>query len=82
MAESPVMSAIHFAIDWLQARLRERTSWDGFTIIVISLMVLVASPLVRYAAWAGLIYGAWTLWHQEKPTPPVATPGAPREATK
>ena len=66
MADSPVMSAVHFTIDWLQARLRERTSWDGFTIIVISLLVLIASPLVRYAAWAGLIYGAWTIWRKER----------------
>jgi hypothetical protein len=67
--ESTVSSAVHFTIDWIQARLRERTSWDGFTIIVISLMVLIASPLVRYAAWGGLIYGAWTLWRKEKVNP-------------
>lgn len=69
MSESPVMSAVHFTIDWIQARLRERTSWDGFTIIIICLMVLIASPLVRYAAWGGLLYGAWTLWRKEKRTP-------------
>jgi hypothetical protein len=76
MAESTLMSAIHFTIDWIQARLRERTSWDGFTIIIISLMVLVASPLVRYAAWGGLLYGAWTLWRKEKRTPTAVKPTA------
>lgn len=65
MSESTVASTIHFIIDWIQARLRERTSWDGLTIIVISVMVLIASPFVRYAAWAGLIYGVWTLWKNE-----------------
>ena len=58
---------IHSAIDWLQDRMRERTSWDGLTIIVISLMALVASPLIRYAAWAGLAYGLWTFWRKETP---------------
>lgn len=66
MAESPAMSAVHSTIDWLQARLRERTSWDGVTIIVISLMVLLASPLVRYAAWGGLLYGIWTVGGKER----------------
>jgi hypothetical protein len=59
-------SMIHSSIDWIQERLKERTSWDGLTIIVISLMALVASPLIRYAAWAGLAYGIWTLWTQER----------------
>jgi hypothetical protein len=58
---------INSAIDWLQDRMRERTSWDGLTIILISLMALVASPLIRYAAWAGLAYGIWTLWRGENP---------------
>jgi hypothetical protein len=60
---------IHSTIDWIQDRLRERTSWDGLTIIVISLLALVASPLIRYAAWAGLFYGIWTLWSQERSRP-------------
>lgn len=59
------MSTVHFVIDWVQARIKERTSWDGITIIVISIMVLVASPVVKYAAWAGLAYGVWTLWKKE-----------------
>ena len=58
---------IHSTIDWLQDRMRERTSWDGLTIIVISLMALVASPLIRYAAWVGLAYGLWTFWRKETP---------------
>jgi hypothetical protein len=57
------------AIDWIQDRLKERTSWDGLTIIVISILVLIASPLIRYAAWAGLFYGIWTLWKGERGRP-------------
>ena len=69
MSENTIVSTVNWAIDWLQERMKERTSWDGFTIIVISVLVLSASPLIRYAAWAGLVYGAWTLWKKESWNP-------------
>jgi hypothetical protein len=62
MPEISVVATINSVIDWLQLRLKERTSWDGLTIILISVLALVASPLIKYAAWVGLAYGAWTLW--------------------
>jgi hypothetical protein len=65
--DGPVMRSVHYVIDWIQDRLRERTSWDGLTIILISVLALAASPLIKYAAWGGLVYGAWTLWRKEKP---------------
>ena len=67
MSETPVIATVNNMIDWLQLRLKERTSWDGLTIIVISILALIASPLIKYAAWIGLAYGAWTLWKKEKP---------------
>ncbi len=66
MADVSIKSIVNYAVDWIQARINERTSWDGFTIIVISILALIASPLVKYAAWIGLIYGGWTLWKQDK----------------
>lgn len=69
MSENNIVSTVNWAIDWIQERMKERTSWDGFTIIVISVLVLSASPLLRYAAWAGLVYGAWTLWKKESWNP-------------
>lgn len=62
-----IMTTVNYVIDWIQLHLNERTSWDGLTIIIISVMALVASPLIKYAAWIGLAYGAWTLWKTEKP---------------
>lgn len=62
-------NTIHSAIDWLHERMKERTSWDGVTIIVISVLALVASPLIRYIAWFGIGYGIWTLWTQERNKP-------------
>ena len=52
-------------IDFVKARLAERTSWDGATIIAISVMVLVAAPIVKFLAWPALMYGAWTLYKGE-----------------
>lgn len=66
MAEIAIKPILNYIIDWVQARVNERTSWDGVTIIMISLIALIATPLVKYAAWIGLGYGAWTLWKREK----------------
>jgi hypothetical protein len=61
-----VRNSLHSLIDWLQDRMRERTSWDGLTLIVVSVLALVAAPLIRYVAWFGIAYGIWTLWTKER----------------
>ena len=53
-------------INFIKARLAERTSWDGITIVGLSLLVLVASPVVKLLAWPALVYGLWTLYSEEK----------------
>ena len=50
---------------WIKNRLVERTSWDGAALIAIGVIVLVLGPLAHYAAWAALVWGAWTLWMSE-----------------
>jgi hypothetical protein len=82
MSENTIVSTVNWAIDWLQERMKERTSWDGFTIIVISVLVLSASPLLRYAAWAGLVYGVWTLWKKESWNPLSTTALASKDDKK
>tara|TARA_Y100001963_G_scaffold154244_1_gene242588 strand:- start:472 stop:660 length:189 start_codon:yes stop_codon:yes gene_type:complete len=52
-------------IDWVKARLAERTSWDGATIVGLSLLVLMAAPVVKLLAWPALVYGLWTLYKEE-----------------
>ena len=49
-------------MDWLKDRAKERTSLDGGALIVLSLVVLFAGPLVKLAATAGLIWGIVTLF--------------------
>ena len=60
------MELITLAKTWIMARLSERTSWDGGVIIAVSLLALAASPLIKWAAWGGIAYGAWTLWKAEQ----------------
>lgn len=52
-------------MDWLKARLVERTSLDGAVLIGIGLSVLLLGPLAKWAAWGAVGYGAWTLWKKE-----------------
>jgi len=50
---------------WVMARLAERTSWDGITIVGGSILVLVGMPIIKMLAWPALIYGVWTLLKEE-----------------
>jgi hypothetical protein len=52
-------------VAWIKARLAERTSWDGATIIAVSVLILIASPIVKLLAWPALVYGLWTLYSEE-----------------
>ena len=47
--------------DWLMARAKERTSWDGATIIGGSVLILMGAPIIEMLAWPALIWGVYTL---------------------
>ena len=49
---------------WLDARMKERTSWDGAALIILGLMVLFLAPLAKIAAGIAIAYGAWTIWQK------------------
>ena len=51
--------------DWIKERLVERTALDGAMLIAVGVSVLLLGPLAKWAAYAALIYGAWTLWKSE-----------------
>lgn len=50
---------------WIRARLGERTTWDGFVILGVCLLILIASPLIKWAAWAGIAYAVFTIGKAE-----------------
>ena len=45
-----IKEMVAMGVDWVKDRLSERTSWDGFVIIAIGILILVASPLTKIAA--------------------------------
>ena len=54
------MDMVKNGMEWLKARVSERTSWDGAVIIAGSLIVLLTGGLAKLLAVAGLLYGVWT----------------------
>lgn len=50
---------------WIKNRLDERTSWDGAMLVAVGVIVLIAGPFAKLAAYAAIAYGAWTIWKSE-----------------
>ena len=51
--------------NWIKNRLDERTSWDGAALIAVGVIVLIAGPFAKLAAYAAIAYGAWTIFKKE-----------------
>ena len=51
--------------NWIKARMEERTSIDGAALIALGVIVLIAGPFAKIAAYGAIGYGAWTLWKRE-----------------
>lgn len=52
-------------IEWIKNRLSERTSLDGGALIAIGVIALMFDGLLTWAAYAAIVYGAWTLLKSE-----------------
>jgi hypothetical protein len=46
---------------WVKDRLGERTSLDGVALVAVCGSIIMFGGLVKIAAWAGLLYGIYTL---------------------
>ena len=53
-------------LEYVKARIKERTSWDGGVIIAGLLAIILFGGIVKIAAWVGLAYGIWTLVKKEE----------------
>jgi hypothetical protein len=51
--------------NWIKKRLDERTSLDGAVLVAVGVIVLIAGPFAKLAAYAAIAYGAWTIWKAE-----------------
>tara|TARA_B100001057_G_C22805364_1_gene933196 strand:- start:1542 stop:1697 length:156 start_codon:yes stop_codon:yes gene_type:complete len=51
-------------MDFIKARLKERTSWDGAMLIGGGIVMILAP--VNLIAYGMIAYGAWTLYKEEE----------------
>lgn len=52
-------------VNWIKARLAERTSWDGGALVAMGVVALLFDGLITWAAYAAIVYGLWTIWKSE-----------------
>ena len=50
---------------FITSRLDERTSWNGAALIGVGIIILIAGPLAKLAAYAAIAYGIWTIYKKE-----------------
>jgi hypothetical protein len=50
---------------WINARIKERTTLDGVILVVAGVSFLIFKPIAALAAYAAILYGAWTIWKSE-----------------
>jgi hypothetical protein len=53
-------------MDYVKKIIGERTSLDGTVLIAVGVVCVLFAPLVKWAAYAAIAYGAWTLLMKEK----------------
>tara|TARA_X000000950_G_scaffold252771_1_gene315186 strand:+ start:7553 stop:7729 length:177 start_codon:yes stop_codon:yes gene_type:complete len=53
------------AKDWIMERVGERTSLDGVSLVVICGSVILFGGIAKLLAWAGLLWGIYTLVKSE-----------------
>lgn len=52
-------------MNWLKDRIKERTSLDGVSLIVICGSVILFGGIAKLLAWAGFLWGVYTLTKAE-----------------
>lgn len=48
-------------MSWIMDRLKEKASQGGLGLIIVGLIILFLGGWVTYAAWAGILYGAYQI---------------------
>ena len=52
-------------MDYIKKLIKERTSLDGAMLIAVGVVILIAGPFAKFAAYGAIAYGAWTIWKSE-----------------
>jgi|TARA_B110000495_G_C22675843_1_gene399173 hypothetical protein len=50
----------------LNRYLKERTTWDGIVLVITCGAFLILGDLAEIAAYAGIVYGIWTILMEEE----------------
>lgn len=53
-------------MNWINQRLRERTSLDGLVLVLVGATILFLGPIAKIAAYVAIAYGIWTIIKKEK----------------
>jgi hypothetical protein len=52
-------------MNWIKDRIKERTSLDGVSLIVICGSVILFGGIAKLLAWEGFLWGVYTLTKSE-----------------
>tara|TARA_B110000495_G_C23040012_1_gene623128 strand:- start:2992 stop:3171 length:180 start_codon:yes stop_codon:yes gene_type:complete len=52
--------------EWIASKIGEKTSWNGAVLIILGVIVLIAGPFAKLAAYGAIFYGAWCIWEKEE----------------
>ena len=44
-------------MDWLKGRVKEISTWSGASLVALGLLVIIGGPIVKWAAYAAIIWG-------------------------
>ena len=44
-------------MNWLKERVKEISTWSGASLVALGLLVVLGGPLVKWAAYAAIIWG-------------------------
>tara|TARA_R110002074_G_scaffold132294_3_gene275469 strand:+ start:202 stop:366 length:165 start_codon:yes stop_codon:yes gene_type:complete len=50
---------------WIKERLKERTTTNGVVLIAVGVIVLIAGPFAKLAAYGAIAYGAWAIYTKD-----------------
>ena len=44
-------------MNWIVSRVKEISTWSGASLVALGLLVVLGGPLVKWAAYAAIIWG-------------------------
>ena len=48
--------------EWIENRLKQRSTVDGILMVAAGAAIIVFSPLTKLIAYGAIAYGAYTIW--------------------